>query len=173
MARSGPPRASARDSSTRRTSASRCPTSASPSCCTRRACRSPGEPWPSIANSCRSCPPGCAGAWREAPYRRRRTPGGARESSVQIVLTARHCELDPELRAFTQQRLEKLQRYDGDIREVRVIVSQERRLHTAEITLRAHQQDVVITESHAAARDGSARDTERLEDAGARVEGEG
>jgi len=88
---------------------------------------------------------------------------------VQIVLTARHCELDPELRAFTQQRLEKLQRYDGDIREVRVIVSQERRLHTAEITLRAHQHDVVITESHADARAAIELAADRLEDRVRRV----
>jgi len=69
-------------------------------------------------------------------------------ANVQIHMTARHCELGPEVRAFAEQRLEKLSRYDGDIREVRIIVSQERKLHTAEITLRAHQQDMVITESH-------------------------
>jgi putative sigma-54 modulation protein len=68
---------------------------------------------------------------------------------VQIHLTARHCELGPEVRAFAEQRLEKLQRYDDGIHEVRVIVSAERKLHTAEITLRVHQQDLVITESHA------------------------
>jgi len=83
---------------------------------------------------------------------------------VQIHLTARHCELDAETRSFTQQRLEKLQRYDGDIREVRVIVSQERKLHTAEITLRAHQHDVVITESHADARAAIELAADRLED---------
>jgi ribosomal subunit interface protein len=83
---------------------------------------------------------------------------------VQIHLTARHCELDAETRSFTQQRLEKLQRYDGGIREVRVIVSQERKLHTAEITLRAHQVDVVITESHADARAAIELAADRLED---------
>jgi putative sigma-54 modulation protein len=83
---------------------------------------------------------------------------------VQIHLTARHCELGPELRAFTQQRLEKLQRYDGGIHEVRVVISMERRLHTAEITLRAHQHDVVITESHADARAAIELAADRLED---------
>jgi len=63
--------------------------------------------------------------------------GGAGESSVQIYLTARHCELGPDVRTFAKARLEKLNKYDARIHEVRVIVSQERKLHTAEITLRA------------------------------------
>ena len=67
---------------------------------------------------------------------------------MQIHLTARHCELGPDVRGFAQQRLEKLQKYDSGIQDVRVIVSLERKLHTAEITVRLHQQDVVITESH-------------------------
>ena len=67
---------------------------------------------------------------------------------MQIHLTARHCELGPDVRSFAEQRLNKLQRYDEGIHEVRVIVSAERKIHTAEITLRAHQQDLVITESH-------------------------
>jgi putative sigma-54 modulation protein len=83
---------------------------------------------------------------------------------VQIHLTARHCELDAELRAFAQQRLEKLNKYDGAIQEVRVIVSQERKLHTAEITLRAHHQDVIITESHADVRAAIELAADRLED---------
>ena len=83
---------------------------------------------------------------------------------MQIHLTARHCELDAELRAFAQQRLEKLNKYDGAIQEVRVIVSQERKLHTAEITLRAHQHDVVITESHLDARAAIELAAARLED---------
>jgi putative sigma-54 modulation protein len=83
---------------------------------------------------------------------------------VQIHLTARHCELGPEVRSFAQQRLEKLSRYDSRIHEVRVIVSQERKLHTAEITLRAHQQDVVITESHLDARAAIELAAERLEE---------
>ena len=90
--------------------------------------------------------------------------GVAGESSVHIHLTARHCELGPEVRGFAQQRLEKLQKYDSGIQEVRVIVSQERKLHTAEITLRVHQQDVVITESHADARAAIELAAARLED---------
>lgn len=81
-----------------------------------------------------------------------------------IHLTARHCELGADLRAFAQQRLEKLHKYDDAIQEVRVIVSQERKLHTAEITLRAHHQDVIITESHADARAAIELAADRLED---------
>ena len=83
---------------------------------------------------------------------------------MQINLTARHCELGPEVRTFVQQRLEKLQRYDEGIRDVRVIVSVERKLHTAEITLRAHQQDVVITESHADPLAALEKAADRLEE---------
>ena len=83
---------------------------------------------------------------------------------MQIHLTARHCELGPDVRTFAQQRLEKLSKYDSRIHEVRVIVSQERKLHTAEITLRAHQQDVVITESHLDARAAIELAAERLEE---------
>ena len=86
------------------------------------------------------------------------------EKAVQIHLTARHCELGPDVRGFAQARLEKLHKYDSGIQEVRVIVSQERKLHTAEITLRAHQQDVVISESHVDARAAIELAAARLED---------
>ena len=83
---------------------------------------------------------------------------------MQIHLTARHCELGIDVRTFAQHRLEKLSKYDARIQEVRVIVSQERKLHTAEITLRAHQHDLVITESHADARAAIELAADRLED---------
>ena len=83
---------------------------------------------------------------------------------MEIHVTARHCEVDADVRTFARQRLEKLNKYDGGIREVRVIVSQERKLHTAEITLRAHQQDVIITESHADARAAIELAADRLEE---------
>ena len=83
---------------------------------------------------------------------------------MEIHLTARHCEVDADLRAFAQQRLERLNKYDDAIQEVRVIVSQERKLHTAEITLRAHHQDVIITESHTDARAAIELAADRLED---------
>jgi ribosomal subunit interface protein len=83
---------------------------------------------------------------------------------VQIQVTARHCDIGADVRAFAQARLEKLARYDGGIHDVHLIVSQERKLHTAEITLRAHQHDVVITESHADARAAIELATDRLEE---------
>ena len=83
---------------------------------------------------------------------------------MQIQVTARHCEIGSDVRAFAQARLEKVARYDDGIHEVRLIVSQERKLHTAEITLRTHQADVVITESHADARAAIELATDRLED---------
>ena len=83
---------------------------------------------------------------------------------MQIHLTARHCEIGPDVRSFAQQRLEKLSRYDAQIHEVRVVVTQERKLHTAEITLRASQQDVVITESHLDARAAIEIAADRLEE---------
>ena len=83
---------------------------------------------------------------------------------MQIHLTARHCELAADVRAFAQQRLERLHKYDQRLHEVRVIVSQERKLHTAEITLRVHQQDLVITERHADARAAIELAADRLEE---------
>ena len=83
---------------------------------------------------------------------------------MQIHLTARHCELGADVRAFAQLRLEKLNKYDDAIHEVRVIVSHERKLHTAEITLRAHHQDVIITESHTDARAAIELAADRLEE---------
>jgi ribosomal subunit interface protein len=83
---------------------------------------------------------------------------------VQIQVTARHCEIGADVRAFAQARLEKLTRYDDGIHEVRLIVSHERKLHTAEITLRAHQHDMVITESHVDAKAAIELATDRLEE---------
>ena len=63
-----------------------------------------------------------------------------------IHTTARHCELDNEIRAFAQQRLEKLSRYVRDILEARLIVTAEKYRHTAEITLRLKGHEFVSRE---------------------------
>ncbi len=63
-----------------------------------------------------------------------------------ISTTARHCDLDPEVRLFAQQRLEKLQRFARDIQEARLIVSTEKYRHTAEITLRLKHHEMVSRE---------------------------
>jgi putative sigma-54 modulation protein len=83
---------------------------------------------------------------------------------LQIHVTARHCELGDEVRAFVQKRLERIKKYDDGIHELRVIVSLDRKLHTAEITLRAHQHDVIITESHADVTAAIEQAADRLED---------
>jgi putative sigma-54 modulation protein len=65
---------------------------------------------------------------------------------MQIHTTARHCELDPEVRLFAQQRLEKLGRFARDIQEARLIVTAERYRHSAEITLRLNHHELVSRE---------------------------
>ncbi len=70
---------------------------------------------------------------------------------MQISITARHCEISPGVRQFAQQRLEKLQKYAGDIHGVHVVVTQERAAHAAEITIRLDGHEVVVTQEHAEA----------------------
>jgi putative sigma-54 modulation protein len=62
---------------------------------------------------------------------------------MQITTTARHCDLDPELRLFVEQRLARFQRYAGDILEAHLVVSAEKYRHTAEITVRMRQNQLV------------------------------
>jgi putative sigma-54 modulation protein len=62
---------------------------------------------------------------------------------MQITTTARRCDLDPELRLFVEQRLNRFQRYAGDILEAHLVVSAEKYRHTAEITVRLRQNQVV------------------------------
>ena len=65
---------------------------------------------------------------------------------MQIHTTARHCELDPEVRMFAQQRLEKFGRFARDIQEARLIVTLEGYRHAAEITLRLKRREMVSRE---------------------------
>ncbi len=83
---------------------------------------------------------------------------------MQIHVTARHCEVGPELRSYAEQRLTKLNKYDAGIREIRVIVSLERKLHTVELTLHAHGEDFVITESNIEAGAALEHAADRLEE---------
>ena len=62
---------------------------------------------------------------------------------MQITTTARHCELDPEVRLFAEQRLGRFGRYAGDILEAHLVVTAEKYRHTAEITLRLRQQELM------------------------------
>jgi putative sigma-54 modulation protein len=71
---------------------------------------------------------------------------------MQINTTARHCELDGELRGFVQQRLEKFVRFASDIHDVHLILTAEKFRHTAEITLRLNQHELVSRDQATEAR---------------------
>jgi putative sigma-54 modulation protein len=62
---------------------------------------------------------------------------------MHIHITARHCELDPEVRLFAQQRLEKMARFARDLNEAHLIVTAESYRYSAEITLKLKAKDVV------------------------------
>ena len=65
---------------------------------------------------------------------------------MQIVTTTRHCELDPGVKLHAQQRLEKLGKFARDIREAHLTVTAERYRHSAEITVRLGQHELVSKE---------------------------
>jgi len=66
---------------------------------------------------------------------------------MQIHTTARHCELDPEVRMFAQQRLEKFGRFARDILEAHLIVTGEGSYrYGAEITLKLKGREFVSHE---------------------------
>ena len=71
---------------------------------------------------------------------------------MQISTTARHCELDPEVRWFVQQRLDKLSRFARDIQEAHLIVTAEGYRHSAEITLKLRHGEMVSHEEATEAR---------------------
>jgi putative sigma-54 modulation protein len=62
---------------------------------------------------------------------------------MNVTMTARHCEIDPELRLFAQNRIEKLGRYANDIQEVHLVVTAEKFRHAAEITVRLKGREIV------------------------------
>lgn len=90
---------------------------------------------------------------------------------MQISMTARHCELSPEVRRFGASKLERLQKFANDIREARIIVTQEKSRFTAEITLRVHHHDTVITEHAHDAHGAIGMAIERLEEQLRRLHG--
>ncbi len=65
---------------------------------------------------------------------------------MQISTTARHCELDAEVRSFALQRLAKLERFARDIQEAHLVVTAEKFRHRAEITLRLKHHEMVSRE---------------------------
>jgi ribosome hibernation promoting factor len=82
---------------------------------------------------------------------------------MRIHLTARHCELDPEDRLFTEQRLGKLSRFASDIQEAHVIVTAEKYRHIAEITVRTAGREVAGREEANEPRVAIERAVDRLE----------
>lgn len=85
---------------------------------------------------------------------------------MKVNTTARHCELDPEVRLFAQQRLERLLRYfrdPGDLMEAHVVVVAEKYRHAAEITLKLRRGEVVGREQADDPRTAIELATERLE----------
>jgi len=71
---------------------------------------------------------------------------------MHINTTARHCELASHDREFAHARLETLQRFAQDLHEAHLVVTQERYLHVAELTLRLKQRDVAVREEAAEPR---------------------
>jgi putative sigma-54 modulation protein len=69
-----------------------------------------------------------------------------------IHTTARHCELDPEVRLYALQRLEKLGKFARDIHEAHLVITAERYRHSAEITLRLNHHELVSREESTEAR---------------------
>jgi putative sigma-54 modulation protein len=82
---------------------------------------------------------------------------------MQISTTARHCELDAEVRTFALQRLAKLERFARDIQEAHLIVTAEKFRHTAEITLRLKNHEMVSREESDTSRVAIDQAAARLE----------
>jgi putative sigma-54 modulation protein len=62
---------------------------------------------------------------------------------MDVITTARHFELTPEIRKHAEKRVEKLQRYLGGVEEVHVTLATEKYRQIAEISLRARGTEVV------------------------------
>jgi len=82
---------------------------------------------------------------------------------MQISTTARHCELDAQVRDFALHRLAKLERFAHDIQEAHLIVSVEKFRHTAEITLRLKRHEMVSREQSDTDRTAIELAAQRLE----------
>ena len=63
-----------------------------------------------------------------------------------IHTTARHCELDADVRLFAEQRLGKLSKFARALTEAHLTVTAEGGGHRAEITLRLEGRDIVSRE---------------------------
>ncbi|MBI1795761.1 MAG: ribosome-associated translation inhibitor RaiA [Candidatus Eisenbacteria bacterium] len=71
---------------------------------------------------------------------------------MNVHTTARHCELDPEVRTHTQQRLERLTHYlrhPDDLMEAHVVFAAEKYRHSAEVTLKIRHLGEVFSREEA------------------------
>ena len=85
---------------------------------------------------------------------------------MKVSTTARQCELDPEVRLFAQQRMERMLRYfrePHDGMEAHVVVAAEKYRHSAEITFKLRRGEVVAREEADDARAAIELAAERLE----------
>ena len=83
---------------------------------------------------------------------------------MQIHTTARHCELDQEVRLHAQKRLEKLGKFARDIREAHLTVTAEGYRHQAEIILHLNHHELVSREESTEPRSAIDLAADRLEE---------
>jgi putative sigma-54 modulation protein len=62
---------------------------------------------------------------------------------MKVIFTGRHVEVSDSLRAFAQERLDKMTTYLDDVIDVHVILSVEKHRHQAEITLKTRRSDFI------------------------------
>jgi putative sigma-54 modulation protein len=65
---------------------------------------------------------------------------------MDIITTARHFELTPEIRDYARKRIERLQRYLERVDEVHVVLAAEKHRRIAEVTLHARGAEIVSRE---------------------------
>ena len=82
---------------------------------------------------------------------------------MQIHTTARHCELDGDVRQFAQERLEKFGKFARDITEAHLVVTAEGYRHAAEITLKLKRKEFVSREESTEQRAAIDLAADRLE----------
>ena len=82
---------------------------------------------------------------------------------MQINTTARHCDLEPEVRLFAKERLEKFERFARDIMEAHLVVTAEGYRHSAEITLKLKGREMVSREESTEPRAAIDLAADRLE----------
>ncbi len=62
---------------------------------------------------------------------------------MDIIMTARHFEMTPEIREHAHRRMEKLERYLGGVEDVHVILTTEKYRHIAEVALHSRGTEIV------------------------------